>query len=431
MLFKERRRTMTAVSKQSRGTFMEKIQESVIPPLLKLGGQRHISAIRDGFMGVITFLIVGSFFLIVAYPPVGSLAKAVEPYVNLLLVPFSLTMGIMGLYLAFAIAYALARHYPKVDPLMAAVSSLAVFLIAASPQLGDIKTAWLGTQGLFVAIIVGIVTVEVFRFFIERRLVIRMPAGTPPAVTNAFLALVPQTVLIIAAWLISAVAKINAPQLISTATAGLFAASDSFWVWIGAMFVRAAQWCVGIHELTLLGATYMPFTIANTTANAQALAAGQAMPHISTWPLWVTFAFAANTVPFTVLALFLAKSARLKALSRLAIVPGIFCISEPILFGVPFVFNPIMWPPFILSGLVSTAIGWLATRFGLMSRMFINPPWTTPAMLQAWLATGGDWRAVVIQFFAYFVLGVLIYYPFFRAWDKHLVEEESKATTES
>jgi len=406
--------------------FMGRI-ERALPVLLKLGGQKHLASVRDGFMGVITFLIVGSFFLIVAFPPVQSWAEAVEPYVDKLMVPFSLTFGIMSLYLAFTIAFSLARHYSGVDPLMAGVSSMATFLIITSPFAGDIKVKWLGTNGLFSAVIVALVSVEVFRLCIKWGLVVRMPVGTPPAVTNAFLALAPQTLLILVAWGIASLAGVDLPGLLSKATAGLFAASDSFWAWTLAMFVRGAQWCVGIHELTLLGATYMPFVIANTSSNAEALAAGQAMPYIATWPLWATFAFAANTLPLTLLALFLAKSARLKKLSKLAIIPGLFCISEPINFGVPIVLNPIMWPPFLLSGMVSTMIGWLATRFGLMSRMFITPPWTTPAPVQVWIATGGDWRAVVVHFFAYFVLGALIYYPFFRAWDSHLLKEEKRA----
>lgn len=410
---------------------MNRIEEDIMPALLKLGGQRHLSAIRDGFMGVITFLIIGSFFLIVAFPPVASWAKAVEPYVGKILVPFSLTFGIMALYLSFAIANSLARHYPGVDPLMSSVSSLAVFLIMASPSAGDIKSQWLGTNGLFVAIIVAIVTVEVFRLCLKTGLVVRMPAGTPPAVTNAFLALVPQAILLTAAWALAVLGGVSLPQLLSKATAGLFAASDSFWVWTIAMIVRGAQWLVGIHELTLLGAVYMPFTIANTSANAAAKAAGQAMPFISTWPMWCSFAFAANTLPLTILMLFLAKSERLRKLSRLAIIPGLFCISEPIIFGVPIVFNPIMWPPFLLSGVLSTMIAYLATRFGLMSRMFITPPWTTPAPLQVWLATGGDWRAVVIQFFAYFVLGALLYYPFFRVYDALLHKQEQKAAQDT
>ena len=417
---------MNVLKKKNKKTFSQWLEDTVMPLITKIGGERHMVAVRDGFMGVIAFLIVGAFFLIVAFPPIQSWSDAIAPYRDKLLIPFSLTFGIMALYVAFAVAYHLARTYKEIDPLMAAITSVAVFLILASPFSGDIKPTWLGTNGLFVAIIVGLVSVEVYRLIVKSGFVIKMPAGTPPAVTNAFIALVPQAVLIIGAWLFSTVGGFILPDIISKATAGIVAASDNIFVWIFAKTLGQLQWMVGIHEMTLLGGTYFPYITSNGVANATAVAAGLPMPFISTWPLWVTFGHAANVMPLALVMLFFAKSKRLKVIARFAIIPAFFGISEPIIFGVPIVMNPIMWIPYFFSGIVSMGIGWLATHFGLMARMFINAPWTLPAPFYAFVAGGGDWRAVVIQFFAYFVIGALLFYPFFKILDNRILKEEQQ-----
>ncbi|MDP2965999.1 MAG: PTS transporter subunit EIIC [Pelolinea sp.] len=413
---------MKVAETKAKRSFSDWLESTMMPPIIKLGGQRHLVAVRDGFMGVIAFLIVGAFFLIIAFPPVQSWAKAVEPYIGTILIPFNLTFAIMSVYVSFGVAYHLARSYKDIDPLMAGITSTATFLILATP--GKLDGTWLGTKGLFVAILVGLISVEIYRAIVKSGFVIKMPEGTPPAVTNAFIALVPQAVLVISAWLIAGVWGIILPEVISKATAGFVAAADNVFVFVGAKILAQLQWMVGIHEMTILGATYDPYMTANTMANAEAVAAGLPMPFITTNPLWVSFAHAASVTPLVIVMLLFAKSKRLKMISRLAIIPAIFCISEPTIFGVPIVFNPIMWIPFLLAGIVSMTIGWLATYFGLMSRMFIYPPWTLPAPIYAFVASGGDWRAVVVQLIAYFILGALIYYPFFKIYDKRILQEE-------
>ncbi len=83
------------------------------------------------------------------------------------------------------------------------------FLIVAAPptrileDMGEvtagryINIANLGSGSLFGAIVTAIISVEIYRFFIEKKITIRMPDGVPPEVTNSFVALIPGAVILI------------------------------------------------------------------------------------------------------------------------------------------------------------------------------------------------------------------------------------------
>ncbi|WP_422449123.1 PTS transporter subunit EIIC [Thermoanaerobacterium sp. DL9XJH110] len=140
--------------------FAKFLEERVLPPLMKLAEQRHFAAIRQGIQRIIPLIIVGSVPLIIAYPPVHSWSAAVEPYRNILLVPFSMTFGLMSLFVAFGVASALASSY-DLDSTAAGITSMLGFLLAAAPMVKNaIPADYLGGTGLFTAIIVAICTAE-------------------------------------------------------------------------------------------------------------------------------------------------------------------------------------------------------------------------------------------------------------------------------
>ena len=96
-----------------------------------------------------------------------------------------------------------------------------------------------------------------------------------------------------------------------------------------------------------------------------------------------------------------------------SLAPGLFNINEPVIFGLPIVFNLPLMIPFVLLPAIGIYVAWLCTTLGLMSRCVVMIPWTTPPILSAWLATAGDWRAVVVQL-AIIVFGVFFYLPFLK-----------------
>ena len=120
---------------------------------------------------------------------------------------------------------------------------------------------------------------------------------------------------------------------------------------------------------------------------------------------------------------FFSKSKYANTLGKTTIIPALFNINEPIIFGAPIVLNPILIIPFVISPLVLSIIAWIATSLGFVNRVVTLAPWTLPGPIGAYLATGGDWRAAVLNVIL-IIIAVLIYYPFFKIYDNNLLKEE-------
>ncbi|MFP4498446.1 MAG: PTS transporter subunit EIIC, partial [Vulcanimicrobiota bacterium] len=138
------------------------------------------------------------------------------------------------------------------------------------------------------------------------------------------------------------------------------------------------------------------------------------------WFVWV--GGAGGTLGLAIMLL-LAKSRRLRQLGKVAIIPGLFNINEPIIFGLPIVANPMMIIPFALGPIVAGSVAYLAFHLDLATRPYLQAPWTMPAPLGAYFSTGGDWRAFVLSVVSILICSA-VYYPFVRVYDKHMLEKE-------
>jgi PTS system cellobiose-specific IIC component len=182
---------------------------------------------------------------------------------------------------------------------------------------------------------------------------------------------------------------------------------------------------LGVHAGAVL-ATIRPLWETMLVENMEAAASGsRALPHIATQPFylwWVWQGGSGATLPLALL-LTRAKSAQLKGVGRIGLLPAICNINEPILFGAPVVMNPALAVPFFAVPLVSVALAYAAFSLGWVNRPFLEMPWTLPAPVGAFLSTGGDWRAVVLQLLN-LAVGLALYWPFLRRYDKRLLARE-------
>jgi len=408
------------------------LERTIVPPLAKIGNQRYFVALRAGLTRTIPLIIVGSIPLILANLPVASWAKAMEPYNAPLMVLFNMSFGFLGLFVAVSIGAELARMY-ELEITTASIVTVACFLITVAPvdlAKGTISIEFFGAKGMFTAFVVGVVVAEVMRFMRDRGWTIKMPAGVPTAISSSFAALFPLLVLLAISWLLRVVIGVELQKIIQAIVSPLVMVSDSLLAVYLVNVICSTLWFVGIHggSLTIWGVLY-PFLLANIAANSAAAAAGQPLPHIYTEPFQFTYAMPTGvgiTLPL-ILFFWRSKSARLREVARVAIGPGIFNINEPVTFGMPLIMNPLMFIPFVFGGsALGAAIGYAATRLGLARAPYIQVPWTTPALIQPYLSTGGDFGAVLVQLFVFIVMAVM-WYPFFRVYERRLVEEEQKA----
>ena len=404
-----------------------------MPVAGRIAEQRHLKAIRDGIVATMPLLLIGSFFLIIAFPPIPALDALVKPYVNDLLKIVNATFGIIAMVASFTIAYSLAGSY-KLDALAAGVLSLSTFMLSVPlTKDGNIPLNWMGSQGLFVAIIMAVFTVEIQRKFVEKNLIIRMPEGVPPSVARSFAALIPGFVILLVVWIVNLIliktVNLSIPEFINKLIAiPLMNLGSTLPAIILAVLIAQLLWSVGIHGQAIVEGIMGPIWITFAQQNAAAKAAGEAiLPHIATlqfFQIFVQIGGTGTTLALALLLVFAAKSKQLRAVGRAAIGPGIFNINEPITFGMPIVMNPVMIIPFILAPISVVLITYFAMTLNLVARPYALIPWTTPVLFSGFLTTG-DWKAIILQIINFAVAGA-IYYPFLKLWDRKKLEEEKE-----
>lgn len=411
------------------------LEKYFMPVAGRIAEQKHLRAIRDGIIVTMPFLIIGAFFLIVAFPPYQPWMDALAPYRPNLLIPQGAAFDTMSILVTFAIGYYLAQNY-KLDALSGGAMSLIAFFISTPFVNGGIPTAQTGAQGLFVGIICAIVAVEIQKVFVRNNIVIRMPDGVPPAVARSFSALLPGLAVMILFWLVRLALVlglgINLHQVVTKlVTVPLSHLGGSLGGALIAVLAIHLLWACGLHGAAIVGGIMSPIWLALSTANQNAFAAGQAIPNVITqqfFDLYLYIGGSGSTLALAFLMLVFARSQQLKQIGRLSIAPGLFNINEPITFGMPIVMNPILIVPFILTPIVLTIVTYVAMATGIVARVHAIAPWTSPFIISGILTTG--WSGGLLQV-VNFLLGGLIYYPFFRLWDKKLKAEEDGTTAKA
>lgn len=450
-------------------SFMDKFnsfaEKNLLPIANRLANQRHLTALRNGMVSSIPLSILGGMSLIIATPPFNpsqttssnffiDFLKAwyewAQANAYALKVPFMMSMGLMGLFIAFSIAHNLAGEYglPQLD---ASIVSTVVFLIVSAPAftgvpldklaenmsaeefggLGilSIPAQYLDAKGIFTAIIVSFGCVEVMRILKEKNIRFKMPDGVPPAIAASFDAILPLFLCVGGFYGISlGIQNLTEGKLIPAVIMELLAPAmtglDSLVGICLITFLAQLFWFFGLHGASITQFVRLPFMSAYIAANAVAFTQGEPLKHYFTQPFWsYIIAIGGGGATFALCLLMLrAKSTQLRQLGKLSIIPSIFNINEPLIFGTPLVLNPIMMIPFIFVPVINAVFGYLFMNLNWISKGFAETPWTTPAPIGAALGTM-DIRAGIFVV-GLILLDILIYYPFFRVLDLQKVKEE-------
>ncbi len=429
-------------------------EEKFMPVAAKIGNQKHLIALRDGIMFTMPLLIIGSIFIILAELPINAYQNFMasifgENWTAFEGVALNGTMGIISLIAVFGIAYSLAGSYEvdgkKIDGIPAGVLAVASFFIVNIVSVfgtgDDAVEAWgtsiFSSQYLFLAIVVSLGAAEIYRLMLQKKIVITMPKSVPPTVARSFTALLPGFVIIIFFMLVRLGFSFTPWSDLATFVQSVlkkpieFAGSS----YIGTVFACLFEhllWSVGIHGSSIMTAVMEPIWISNAGANLEAFKAGaESLPNIVTYTFYengVWMGGSGATLAVVVYMLVFAKSKLVKQIGRLAIVPGIFNINEPVVFGLPVVLNPFLMIPYILAPIAVTTVSYFGTLIGLFPYTTgVIIPWTTPYFISGYLMTGGNVMGVVAQVIL-FAVAFVIWLPFIRVWDRrnYLSEKQSE-----
>lgn len=424
---------------------LNKLEARLMPIAGFFGRQRHFLAVRDGIVSAIPFTIIGSLFLVVAAPPfsadistgIGFLDSFLMAWLNFaeanadyIMAPFHASMGIMSLFICIAAAYSLTKSYGK-QPLSYVLPTVCIYIMIITPvKDGNILTAAMESQGILLAVFVALISVEIMRFVENRGWTIRMPKGVPPVVADSFSSLFPFAIAIIIMYGVSLLCQFTTGKLIPDVFFSMFAnvkaGVDNIYMMTLLIGLESFLFGFGVHPTTVVGAIINPISLMNTTANAELITKGMAATNIYTDPFF-NFYIGIGGAGATLILCFLllrSKSKQMKELGKIAIIPSIFNINEPLIFGLPIFLNPILIIPFTLVPMINTAVAWIATAVRLVAPAYINAPWTAPAPFAAILSTM-DIRAGLLVL-ALMAVDGCIWYPFMKVYEKQLLLKEGE-----
>lgn len=411
-----------------------------------IANNRYLTAIRNGMSVIIPVTIIGSLFVIALNLPMEWWKDMIAPYADKLAIPMRFTMDFMSIYVCIGITSSLAGDY-KIDKVSTSVLSVLAFLISTiTPATIDAEVAAkaglevsgvvlpmgnFGATGLFTAIVASIFTVEVVRFFVNRKMVIKMPNGVPTSVINSFAALIPGAVVIAIAWIIGPGLGFDINSFLQLVFSPIraFAGDNAISVIVPILLITLV-WLLGIHGMVIATPILYPFWYENLNANINAAATGTAIPHFMTeqffqWFVWIGGAGA--TLSLAILMTFVAKSRFLKQIGKYTIIPGVFNINEPLIFGIPVIMNPYLAIPFVLAPLAMGIVTYLAMGvLNIVAAPIAIAPWVLPAPIGAFMATGFDWKAAALAI-VNIIVAMVIYYPFFKTYDNKMLKEEIEA----
>ena len=429
----------------------QKLNETVIPAVMKFVNLKPVVALKDGILFILPLTLIGSVFLLLAqipYQPFNDWMASMlsSNWTEPLMQAYGASFKIIALVATMAIAYVYTKNEGH-EPFSAGVISLVVFLLTTNSYVtlesGEkvsevIPKAWTGGEGMVTAIIIGLLVGMIYSWFLRKNITIKMPAGVPQGVANSFAALIPGAVIIVGATIIYTIFKygLNTTfiewiyKMIRTPLQGL---SDSLGGVIVMCFLIPSLWWFGVHGSTIVGGVMDGILITNATSNQAIIDSGLPLT-IENGGRIVTQQFkdcvvnlsgAGATIGLVICMLFLAKSAQSKQLGKLAIVPACFNINEPVIFGTPIVMNPFMAIPFIATPVVIGVLQYLAISMGLIPLYTgVVVPWTTPPIISGFL-TGG-WRTALFQVVV-IAISTAIYFPFFKKVDNMNYENEKSA----
>ena len=415
---------------------------------------KPIVALKDGFILTIPATLVGSLFLLIANFPIDGYHEFMTSMLGVgwadpLNQVAGATYDILAILVVLGLSYKFATM-SGVDGISCSILALVSFLIVTASETvsasGDIVTGiipklWVGGNGIITAIIMGLLTSYIFFFFIKRNVIIKLPDSVPEGVSKAFAALLPGLVIFLISAIIYTVCRafggLTFTELVfAVLQTPLQAFSGSLpGGIILTLLISLLFWC-GIHGPNIVGGVMTPIWTAAALSNQAILNSGQALVAgknaeiltIQVFDVFIKLGGAGITLGLLIAALLSAKSAQMKSITRLSIVPGIFNINEPVIFGLPIAFNAYLLVPFLLVPVMALIICYFAILSGFLPPFNgVQVPWTTPPIISGFLLAG--WKGIVVQI-AILIMSVVVYFPFMKKQDRMCMNQEQVCADE-
>lgn len=402
------------------------MEEHFVPVAAKIGSQKHLVAVRDAFIAIMPITMAGAFATLLNVffrdlPTEWGMTEFVEAVQPIIAVNGNVWWGslaILSMVFVFALGYNVSKAY-KTNALAGGLIAFASF-IAVTPQAitiagagpkgadvgawGNLNWGYLDAKGLFTALIVGMIATIIYAKLMNKKVTIKLPDSVPPAVSQAFAAIIPGVIAIY----ICGTASYLCTQYLGSGIGDLIlkyiqqpflGLSQGLGAVIIVVLAVQLFWFFGLHGTNVLAPVLDGVYLTATTTNNSNYVAKEAFEYIWTrgsFDAYVWMGGAGCTLALIIAVFIFSKRSEAKTIAKLSAPMGCFNINEPVVFGMPIVLNPIYFIPWMLVPVVLTLVAYGVTAAGLVPPVYNTVPWIMPPVIYAFMATGGSIAAAAL-----------------------------------
>ncbi|MFP4498544.1 MAG: PTS sugar transporter subunit IIC [Vulcanimicrobiota bacterium] len=391
--------------------FIHFLENKIFPHLIKLNQIKFLDAIKESVIYSLPCIVIAFIcFYFLVFTSGETKFRLIKA--------FSVSLGTMALWVSFYLPIAYSRKKKLVPAICSGIISFLTFLLTMMPlrfsinRIAD-KFELLSRGGIIIGIFVGGLFISTDKFLKDKN-----PARW---IISKFLVF---SAFLIISYSLLAVNK-NIFQIFDSFIRPLLSGADSIPAAITIVLLSCLFWLAGVHGSGVMGGFIIPIYIVLFNANLQAYNNGLPLPYVivPSFFVWAAIGGAGSTLPLCLFMLF-SKVKHLRNVAKISILPSIFNLNEPLIYGLPIVMNPLLAVPFVLTPVVLVIVNYLALYFRLVHRIFIYPIYTMPLPVHAYLATL-DWRAPLLIFID-FLIASAIYFPFFRLLERVELKKEKE-----
>lgn len=412
---------------------MNKFKDAIISFAAKFQGNNYVRAMSGGMMGVMGIMMVSSVATLIGAIDIWGIqeilvSSGIKALLNQVV---SMTNGIISIYVAYVIAYKLGEIMDT-DPLNCGIMGIMAFLIVTPLTDGALSLSSVGSGGMFVAIFSSIIAGRLYIYFVQHKLVIKMPDSVPPVVSKSFASIIPGCLVALIFGLIYMGVGMTSFGSVSNLCYSLLQkpllamGSNIFTCMFIVAFIEFL-WFFGMHGVMVVMPILMMVFYEPQLANLAAYNAGETLPYLITMG-FILGNRGARSLAVSILCMFQAKSVHLKSVGKIGFIPACFGISEPIKFGIPQIMNIRMLLPLMLTPAVCVLSAYLMSIVGFLPyHNGVSLPTGFPVIIGGFLTNG--WQGIVAQI-VQLILCTIIYIPFIKAQDDEALKEEEERRKE-
>lgn len=404
----------------------EKIKENLDKLLSYISSEVHLVSMRDALMTMIPFLALSGIATFFAYVLLSSslVVNTLDPNTIVNIQSFFVRIGngclnLMSIMLVIMIPYFLGRYKGFKNPLILSLTGLSMFFIF-NPVAGGWD--YFGTQGILLSLIIALTSAEMFmKLSSIEKLRINIGDNVPQAVKDSFNSLLVILILIVTyaliATVLSVVTGLEAIALINEVLQKpLMSVGATLPGALIYTIVQSLLFACGVHPGAIVAPIESIFVAAGTQGE------------IVNYTFVTTFGQMGGTgacIGLLFVLLFFTKRSEFKSLGKLSVLSGIFNINEPLIFGLPIAFNPILMIPFVLVPCLNITLAYFATKLGLIAIYTNTLTWSTPIILKSIVGANGDLRNIIFEVVC-IVIDIIIWWLFLKYYEKQLNETEKQ-----